>query len=225
MPHPAFCSARSARRLALAALAPFLVVSGPRALSAQTPPVGPRPGPAAGPRPTGAAPAGGARPDPQPVGSVARPDATPAPGLDAIPFDVPDAPRPPPPGAVPPSVGAPLEPLTFDASVQRAVNRNPTALEAQQVVARFHALMEQVRAASLPTLNGIGTYTRLDRDRVANGVIVQNAGSLNMNVTANIPLVYPRGWVQWEQASDRVDVARANSLDVRRIVAVATGRA
>src|ERR1700722_18947840 len=39
------------------------------------------------------------------------------------------------------------EQLTFAESVRRALSRNPTAVQAQEEVRRFHALMEQVRAS------------------------------------------------------------------------------
>jgi outer membrane protein TolC len=85
--------------------------------------------------------------------------------------------------------------------------------------------MEQVRAASLPTLAGNGTYTRLDHDRVQNGIIISAKGSLYANVELNAPLIYPHGWVQWGEAGDQVDIAKANELEVRRTLAVSTARA
>src|SRR5450432_1470738 len=93
----------------------------------------------------------------------------------------------------------PVEHVTFDVAVARALARNPTVGEALEEVRRFHALMEQVRAASLPTLNGYGTYTRLDHDRVSNGVTVVPSGGLNLNVTLDAPLLYPRGWLTWSE--------------------------
>ena len=120
---------------------------------------------------------------------------------------------------------ASVEHVTFDAAVARALARNPTAQEAVEEVHRFHAIMEQVRASSLPTLNGYGTYTRIDHNRLENGAIVTPIGALNVNVTLNAPLLYPRGWLTTSEAGDEVDVARANEKDVRRTVAVSTARA
>jgi outer membrane protein len=116
--------------------------------------------------------------------------------------------------------------------VKRALDRNPTARQAAEEIRRYHALMEEVRAASLPTLYGTGTYTQLDGARVqadpaapggVSTVLPQN--SLNLAATLNVPLIYPHGWVQWKQAEDLVDVARANAADVRRTLAVTTARA
>ena len=118
-----------------------------------------------------------------------------------------------------------VESVTFDDAVSRALARNPTIGEAVQEVGRFHALMEQVRANSLPTLIGTANYTRLDHDRVSNGIVFVPGGSLNMAVTLNAPLLYPRGWLTWSEAGDLVDVARANEKDVRRTIAVSTAQA
>ncbi len=85
--------------------------------------------------------------------------------------------------------------------------------------------MEEVRASSLPTLIGLGTYTRLDHDRTSGGEVVLPKSGLNLNVTLDAPLLYPKGWVQWGQAGDQVEVAVAAEADVRRTIAVSTGRA
>src|SRR5271163_4352741 len=134
---------------------------------------------------------------------------------------VPDAPVLP--AAPPPE--PPEEIVTFDDAVQRALSRNPTALQATDEVRRFHALMEQVRASSLPTLYGYGTYTRLDADRVSDGNVTDPLGQLNLNATLNVPIIEPKNWVLWGQAGDQIDVARANEADIRRTIATSTARA
>jgi outer membrane protein TolC len=145
---------------------------------------------------------------------------------------------PPPASALPPLEGprppAPtvlasdqtrVESVTFDDAVARALARNPTIGEAVEEVRRYHALMEQVRANSLPTLYGYATYTRVEKDRTTNGAVVVPIGSLNVNATLNVPLLYPRGWLTWSEAGDLVDVARANEKDIRRTIAVSTAHA
>jgi outer membrane protein len=140
-----------------------------------------------------------------------------------------DVPRPP----LLPALGQDgpqLEKVTFNAAVKRALDRNPTSLQAAEEIRRYHALMEEVRASSLPTLNGIGTYTHLDGNRTALGptgqpeVAVPQNG-VNLSLVLSAPLVNPRGWVQWGQAADQIDVARANAADIRRTLAVTTARA
>jgi outer membrane protein TolC len=150
--------------------------------------------------------------------AIAQPAAFASPAPDA-----PDAPRPPEPIAG--AAEAVIEKVTFDGALERALAKNPTAREAQEEVDRYHALMNEVRAASLPTLTGVASYTRLDHDRVSGTAVVQPAGQLTANVTLSVPLIAPKSWVQWQQAGDRVDVARADAAAVRRTVAVSTARA
>jgi outer membrane protein len=205
---------RSQHSLALHALPPLVLsavlLTRTVALAQPAAPVRPA-APQTGPltRP-GLAPA-----SPAPLGTIAPP----LPSLPPL-----EGPRPPA-GAITPGEGAGVEHVTFDDAVARALGRNPSIGEAVEEVHRFHALMEQVRANSLPTLNGYGTYTRLDHDRVSGGTVTEPAGQINLDVTLNAPLLYPRAWLTWSEASDLVDVARADEKDVRRTIAVSTGRA
>jgi outer membrane protein TolC len=131
----------------------------------------------------------------------------------------------PPEAAATGQDGPVLEALAFDAAIARALARNPTALDAAAEIRRYHALLEEVRAASLPTVVGLGTYTRLEGNRYAGGALVEPESAINLSATVSVPLVNARGWTQWQQAGDTLDVARANADDVRRTVAVATARA
>jgi outer membrane protein TolC len=155
----------------------------------------------------------------------------------AVPTPAFDVPRPP---ALPAlgTDGPQAERMTFDAAVKRALERNPTARQAAEEIHRYQALMEEVRASSLPTFYGTGTYTHLDGARVSNVVTLDankqattasatlvGQDAIYATATLNVPLVNPRGWVQWGQAKDQVDVARFNAADVRRTLAVATARA
>ena len=103
----------------------------------------------------------------------------------------PDAPTAPPESAEG-DVPA-VEAVTFDAAVQRALDRNPTALQAAAEIRRYRALVEEVRSASLPTLVGTGVYTRLDANRTAGALVLQPDSSINLSVTLTVPIVNARG--------------------------------
>jgi outer membrane protein TolC len=142
-------------------------------------------------------------------------------GAPAATLDSPSTPESPAGGEETPV----SETLTFEVAVQRALDRNPTSLQAAAEIRRYHALVEQVRAASLPSLTGSAVYTRLDANRVAGGLVLEPESGINLSASLTVPLVNVRGWVQWQQADDREDVARMNAADVRRTLAVATARA
>jgi outer membrane protein TolC len=118
----------------------------------------------------------------------------------------------------------PAEVLTFDAAVARALRRNPSARVAEEEIARARDLVEQTRAASLPTLSANGVYTRLDHERVLNGNVIAGADQVNASLQLVVPLVAPSRWVQWSQAKDNVEVARGSAAEVRRQLALTTAR-
>jgi outer membrane protein TolC len=138
--------------------------------------------------------------------------------------------QPSPSEVTPPGPGAfvsdaPVENLSFEVAVARALAQNPTSLEAQAEVRRARAVVEEVRSLSLPTLGGSGVYTRLDSNRVAGGLVLEPESGLNLSATLAIPVVNVRGWVTWQQASDQVDVSKKVEKDVERTLAVTTARA
>jgi outer membrane protein TolC len=132
--------------------------------------------------------------------------------------------------------------ITLAEAVRIALERNPTVSTAFEEIRRADAILEEARAAALPTLTGNATYTRLDNARVTPSVqdIVTPQGIVDVrtpsartipadqvgaNLALSLPLVAPRAWVQWSHAGDNADVARASAADVRRVVAVAVARA
>ncbi len=118
-----------------------------------------------------------------------------------------------------------VERITLPAAIERALARNPTVAVAAEEVRRSEALVREVRAGALPTLNGYGTYTRLDTERRQGTTIVTPQGQLDLNVQLALPLVNTQRWVQWSHAGDQVKVAELTAVDTRRQVALAVARA
>ncbi|MFL5313240.1 MAG: TolC family protein, partial [Myxococcales bacterium] len=126
------------------------------------------------------------------------------------------------------------ERITFPEAVQRALARNSSVRLAVQEISRAHGILREVRSAAIPTLTANGVYTRLDADRTTTAIdpttggagtrTVQPRDSWTANLQLAVPLVAPQRWVQWEHASEQVDVARLSAEDVRRQIAVTTAR-
>jgi len=130
------------------------------------------------------------------------------------------------------------ERITFPEAVQRALSRNSSVRIAVQEISRAHGILREVRSASIPTLTANGVYTRVDADRTTVTTAVDPSTSAVSNVTRTVqprnawtanlqlalPLIAPQRWVQWEHASEQVDVARLSAEDVRRQIAVTTAR-
>ncbi len=122
-----------------------------------------------------------------------------------------------------------VQSIGFQQAVDQALARNPSTLTALQEVARIRGLMEEVRAASIPTLAANVAFTHLDSPRTEATIagpntVIYPQNQWTGNVQLNIPLLSPAAWANAIRAGDQVDVARFNSADVRRVVATNTAK-
>lgn len=116
--------------------------------------------------------------------------------------------------------------VTLDEAVKRAIARNPTAAVATQDIIRSEALVKQVRATWLPTLNANGIYQRLDDDRrLATGQVALAKSQEQGNVTLTVPIISAKSWVNWARAKDNVEIAQLAAADTKRTIAIQTARA
>lgn len=120
---------------------------------------------------------------------------------------------------------AELEQVTLEAAVTRALRRNPTVQAALADAQRAAAVVEQVRAQSLPTLSANGMYTRLDDDRRIGDQVFVPANQISGNLTVSAPLVAPQRWVLWAYARDQRQAAMLDVAAVRRQVGVSVAHA
>jgi outer membrane protein len=118
-----------------------------------------------------------------------------------------------------------MKSISFREAVEQALARNPTTLTAIQEVARVNGIMEEVRAASIPTLVANGGYLRLDNNRTFNGSVISAKNQWSGNITLTIPLIAPASWANAIRANDQVETARFNVADVRMVVATNTAKA
>jgi outer membrane protein TolC len=142
---------------------------------------------------------------------------------------------------VAPETGQAAEKISLTEAVRRALARNPTAVVAMQEIRRADALLVESRAASMPSLMLNGIITRLDSDRLLTSpgtaatatapavpATSRNISPENQqaaNLLLNVPLVSPRTWTQWSEASASYESTKATSEDTRRTLAVTTARA
>jgi outer membrane protein len=126
------------------------------------------------------------------------------------------APQPPAPAP---------EKIPLGDAVSSALGRNPSVAVAVAEIDRAEALIKQVRSGWFPTLSGYAAYTRLDHDRVLNGIRELSVNEVTANLTLTIPLISAPAWVNTRLARDNRRIAEASAVDVRRQVAQATARA
>ncbi|MEZ5293005.1 MAG: TolC family protein [Vicinamibacterales bacterium] len=119
----------------------------------------------------------------------------------------------------------PLEVVTFDEAVSRAIAANPSVDRAATAVLGAEALLAQARAAIRPTAGASLVTTVLDDARGFGGNVVQPRTQWVLGGSAQMPLLASAQWAARVQAADQVAVANVAVQDVRRQVAVAAGEA
>jgi outer membrane protein TolC len=172
------------------------------------------------------APAAPAPTAPAPTAPAPTAPTAPAPAAPTAPAS-PFAPAAPDPAAA--DAGSPLEPVTFDEAVARALARSPASLFAAEEVRRAEGLRTEAASGALPQLGATATQTRLDADRVtgsgSSARVVAARDQTSLSAALAVPLVAPSRWAQWAHAEQQVDAARAGEGDARRAAALAAGRA
>jgi outer membrane protein TolC len=150
---------------------------------------------------------------------------------------------------VAPETSTMYEKLSLTEAIRRALARHPTAVVAAQEVERSQALLAQARSGSLPSLVLSGSLVRLDGDRVLAGAgplvsgqvegdrvtsfiygppvsrIIAGKNQQAASLTLNVPLVAPRAWTTWSEASMNLAAVKAVGEDTRRTLAVSVARA
>jgi outer membrane protein TolC len=116
------------------------------------------------------------------------------------------------------------EKISLEEAVHRAVVRSVSSIVAEQEIVRATGILKASRAPSLPTITANGIVTKLDADRISNGVVSAYGTQESANLTVTIPLIAPQRWLQWSHASDQANISRLALADAQRSVAVLAAR-
>jgi HAE1 family hydrophobic/amphiphilic exporter-1 len=120
---------------------------------------------------------------------------------------------------------ATVDTVTFDEAVTRAIERNQAVQVAANNVLRADAILQQVRATAMPIVNATVVNSTLDADRGFDGLVVQPQNQWQVAPNVTYPLLAGVRWAERVQQMDRVEIARLNTADVRRQIAVAAASA
>ena len=115
---------------------------------------------------------------------------------------------------------SPVERVTFEEAVRRAIERNPSVGQAEQAILRTEALLDQARSVFRPTVNGAVGTTMLDAARGFDGNITQPRTQSSFGATGSYPLLAASRWAAAKQARDQVGIARISAQETRRQVAL-----
>jgi outer membrane protein TolC len=119
----------------------------------------------------------------------------------------------------------PLESVTLEQAVERALKNNPTVAQAAQGILRAEAILQQARAAVMPNVNASFTGLLNSTERRFDDVITSPRMQGTFSASAAMPVLAAAGWAARTQARDQVEVANLSTADVRQNIAVATAQA
>jgi outer membrane protein TolC len=129
----------------------------------------------------------------------------------------------PPQAPAPP--GVIVETVSFDEAVAKAIERNQVVQIAANNVLRADAILQQVRATAMPVASATVVNSTLDADRGFDGLVVQPQNQWQVAPNVSYPILAAVRWAERVQQMDRVEIARLNTADVRRQIAVAAALA
>jgi outer membrane protein TolC len=129
------------------------------------------------------------------------------------------------PAALAAQTTPPLESVTLEQAVERALKNNPTVAQAAQGILRAEAILQQTRAAVMPSVNASFTGLLNSTERRFDDVITSPRMQGTFSASAAMPVLAAAGWAARNQARDQVDVAHLSTADVRQNIAVATAQA
>lgn len=125
----------------------------------------------------------------------------------------------------PPPPTAPIDTLTFGQAIERAIMRNPSIAQAAAGILRAESILRQVRAGTLPSINGNVATTTINTVRKFEDTTITPRTQFLANVGVSAPLLSPVRWAQRAQAVDQVTVWQRAADEVRREIAVAAAQA
>jgi outer membrane protein TolC len=119
----------------------------------------------------------------------------------------------------------PVERVSFEEAIRRAVAENPTVAIAAAGILRADGLLRQARSATGVQLTGNLTTTTLNTGSEFQDTTVVPRNQVAVSGTATMPILAASAWARRAEAMDNQQVAELNVADIRRQVALAAADA
>jgi len=120
---------------------------------------------------------------------------------------------------------APVERVSFQEAVRRAIEKNPSVAAAAAGILRAEGLLRQARSATGLQVAGNLTTTTLNTGVDFDGNVVTPRNQVAASLTADMPLIAAAARARRNQAMDNVQVAELSAADTRRLIAFSTADA
>jgi outer membrane protein TolC len=119
----------------------------------------------------------------------------------------------------------PIETVTLDEAIARALKNNPTIAQAAEDILRAEGLLQQARAAFLPGIAANVATLVNSTERRFDDVITSPRTQATLSAAVAMPVLAASRWAAATQARDQVEIAGLSTADVRTNIAVATAQA
>jgi len=120
---------------------------------------------------------------------------------------------------------SPMEAVTLEQAVERAIKNNPTVAQAAQDILRAEGLLQQARAATMPFITaGLSTLVN-SSERRFDDVVTSPQTQATLSAQFGMPVLAPSRWAAKVQAQDQIEIANLSTADTRIGIAVSTAEA
>jgi outer membrane protein len=119
----------------------------------------------------------------------------------------------------------PVERVTFQQAIDRAIKNNPAIASAAAGILRAEGLLRQARSATLLQVTGAVQTTTLNRGVEFEGATVTPRHQITSSLTIDMPIVAAADWARRAQAQDNRAIADLSATETRRQIALATADA
>jgi len=119
----------------------------------------------------------------------------------------------------------PMERVTFDEAVRRAIANHPAVARAAADIIRADAVLQQVRAQSLPSISASVATNVIDPVTRFGGAAIFPRTQTVTTASVAVPLITAVRWAERNQAADQVLVSQRGLEEARRQIAMAVGDA
>src|SRR5688572_25945980 len=109
----------------------------------------------------------------------------------------------------------PMESVTFEQAVERAIKNNPTIAQAAQGILRAEGLLQQTRAASMPFVNATFTGLVNSTERRFDDVVTSPQTQSTLSGQIGMPVLAASRWAATTQARDQVEISNLSTAEVR----------
>ena len=106
---------------------------------------------------------------------------------------------------------APVERVTFQQAIDRAIANNPSTAVAAAGILRAEGLLRQARAATLLQVDGNVTTTTLNKGVSFEDTIVSPRHQITASLTLDQPIIAAAAWARRAQAQDNRQIAELSA--------------